>query len=79
VGTCNCNATFTFNLIEFEEEFLSKKFIVKLLFFYCVWHFIVGYFQLEEKLKDENKVYSYLTYPQQIILGLLLFQILNQN
>ena len=46
-----------FNLIDnsFEEEFLSKKFIVKLVFFLITGIFMVGYFSWKKKLKDENK------------------------
>lgn len=47
-----------FNLIDksFEEEFITKKFIVKLLYFILFGVFIVGYFSWKKKLKDENKV-----------------------
>jgi hypothetical protein len=51
----NCNAYFTFNLIDrsFEEEF-CLKISIKLVFFIILFY---GWlFQLEKKLKEVNKV-----------------------
>ena len=47
-----------FNLTDasFEEEFLSKKYLIKLVFFLLIGIFMVGYFSWKKKLKEANKV-----------------------
>lgn len=45
-----------FNLtdVSFEEEFLSKKYCIKLFFFLLTGIFIVGYFSWQKKIKEPN-------------------------
>jgi hypothetical protein len=47
-----------FNLTEvpFEEEFFSKKYLVKLIFFLIAGIFIVGYISWKKKTKEVNKL-----------------------
>lgn len=45
-----------FNLTDrsFEEEFLSKKYFIKLLYFILLGILIVGYFSWKKKFKEQN-------------------------
>ena len=42
--------------VTFEEEFLTKRYLIKLMFFLITGIFIVGYLSWKKKIKEKNKV-----------------------